>query len=128
MGQVAKANRQKCSKVLKITHDVNSFAVNAIVKYLKSTDLRPSKSLEHLCQLFSVLFALRSSDLLSTGLITQILSLPARFILQMISYITVQIGHPDEKIKSLAHLLLSNSAMSDFQKIFFALNLYAMEG
>jgi phosphatidylinositol kinase/protein kinase (PI-3 family) len=101
-------------------------AINAVNGFLKATELRPSNTLEFMCQLFSIFFRLKDGSLISQTLTTDLLNLRASVVSQIIPQITVQVAHPNATIRGVVHRILTTFGKEHFQMIFFPLNLYRL--
>ena len=106
-------------------NDEETYAGNAISAFLKATQLNPSDSLENLCQLFSLLFALKNSKDLVDSLFNEILKLPVVHLSNIIPQLASNIDHPDLLIRNLIHKLIIDIGRKDFQSIYFPLSLYS---
>ncbi|OHT01010.1 hypothetical protein TRFO_07676 [Tritrichomonas foetus] len=120
--------RKKIQNSILLTSNPNFYGVQAIVILLKVIRFYPSNTLEHLCQLFSVLFTMPNSELLTNSIIEEIIHIPSNYILKMIPQITAHMNHPDKQISEIAHQLLFNVGIDNFQDVFFPLNLYKLSG
>ncbi|OHS99531.1 hypothetical protein TRFO_34038 [Tritrichomonas foetus] len=108
------------------THDnISILAINAITGFLKAAKLNPKNSLEYLCQMFTVLFNLPSSDVIPQTVIAEIQSLPSQTLSKVIPQLTAKIAHPDFLIRNLVRRLILEIGKTQFQSLFFTLQLYS---
>lgn len=117
------------SRALSHFSDLRSrFTVNAISGFLKATQLRPSESLEYLCQMFSIFFRYGEEIDLPLNIKKDIVSLPANIINQIIPQIVVHISHKDKNVREVVQAIISNFGSKHFQAVVFALNVLSLLG
>ena len=102
----------------------DKYSVNAVVGFLRATQLRSSNTLEFLCQMFSIFFRVNDSRIITDSLINDILELPANIIVEIIPQITVQIAHPDHLIRNVVERILMKFGEKHYQGLFYPLKLY----
>lgn len=101
----------------------SEFALNAIRGFLKATQLRPSESLEYLCQMFSIFFRYGEEVNLPESVKKEIIDLPPSIINQIVPQIVVHIAHKDPKIKKVVVAIITQFGSHHFQSVVFALNV-----
>ena len=104
------------------------FGINALMAFLKAIELKPSKALRHLFQLLHVLFSLKGSPLLTNELLKQVSEIPSRLLVKVIPQLTVQIANEDPRIQNLVVTILESISKTNYQDVFFPLNLSASDG
>ncbi|OHS95740.1 PIKK family atypical protein kinase [Tritrichomonas foetus] len=102
------------------------YAINAIFGFLKATQLRPSESLEYLCQMFSIFFRYGEETELDPQLHSEIVSLPPSIIIQIIPQIVVHIAHRDTQIRQLVQDVITVFGVDHFESVIFSLNVLSM--
>jgi phosphatidylinositol kinase/protein kinase (PI-3 family) len=103
--------------------EAERYGIAAINAYLKAIELRPGSSLQNLCQMFSVLFSLENSMLLTDDIVRQVLAIPSEQLLTMIPQITAQLNHSEVPIRKLVFDLLVSIGTTYFQEVFFPVSL-----
>lgn len=96
-----------------------SYIMSAINGFLKVTQLKPSNSLEYLCQLFSLFFRYGGSVTIPD----EIVNLPPEIVSQILPQIVCQINHEDDKVRNIVHEILIKFGNEHFQAIVFSLHL-----
>ena len=115
------------SRTLSHFSDLRSrFTVNAISGFLKATQLRPSESLEYLCQMFSIFFRYGEEIDLPNNIKKDIISLPPTIINQIIPQIVVHIS--DKNVREVVQAIINNFGSKHFQAVVFALNVLSLIG
>lgn len=102
----------------------DKYSINAVVGFLRATQLRSSNTLEFLCQMFSIFFNVKNSRVITDSLINDILELPANIIVEIIPQITVQIAHSDNVIRKVVARILMKFGEKHYQALFYPLKLY----
>ena len=100
--------------------NVDDYSMNAINGFLKLIDFFSEDSLEFASQIFYIL-SLSSPNVTS---IFKNIKLPPTTVIQILPLITAKLDHPDKNLNSLIENLLTETGISNFQEIYFALNLY----
>jgi hypothetical protein len=103
--------------------EVDQYGITAVTAYLKAVELRPDDSLRNLCQMFSVLFSLRNSSLLTEDITRQIIAIPSPRLVGRLPQIMGHLNHPEEGIRNLVSSLLLGIGREYFQEVFFRLNV-----
>lgn len=104
----------------------SNFAINAISGFLKATQLRPSESLEYLCQMFSIIFRYGEKIELPQSIKNDIISLPASIIILIIPQIVVHIAHKAINVRELVQNIINVFGTIHFQAVVFALNVLSL--
>lgn len=104
----------------------SKIALDAMFGFLRATQLRPSESLEFLCQFFSIYFRFGEEFTLPDDLRSQITQLPAAILHQIIPQIVVHIAHKDPKISNVVQSIISEFGSSHFQAVVFPLNVLSL--
>jgi len=116
-----------CSRALSHRQDLRSaFAADAISGFLRATQLRPSDSLEFLCQMFSIFFRYGESIDLPASISREIVSLSPQIVIQIIPQIVVHIAHPVLKVRQLVQDLISTFSNFHFEAIVYPLHLLSL--
>lgn len=106
--------------------DRPKYAFNAISGFLKATQLRPSESLEYLCQMFSIFFRYGVEPKKNQQLHDDIVSLPPSIIVQIIPQIVVHISHHDINIRKLVQDVIYVFGSDHFETVVYPLNVLSM--
>ncbi|OHT17256.1 hypothetical protein TRFO_12607 [Tritrichomonas foetus] len=120
--------RQKISQFYPQSNDPNYYGANAIQGLLHAINLTTENSLEYLCQLCFILFTMTNSKLITDDTIESIINIPTAKLFLVAPQITSHMHHKDPRIKAIVYNLLNNIGSEYFQEIFFALNLYSLDG
>ena len=101
----------------------SQFALNAMIGFLEATKLRPSESLEYLCQMFSIFFRYGEEVTLPEQTRKDIIGLPAKIVQQIVPQIVVHIAHKDAKVSKIVVDIIVQFGSQHFQAVVFPLNL-----
>ncbi|OHT06128.1 PIKK family atypical protein kinase [Tritrichomonas foetus] len=104
----------------------SKFAVNAVSGFLKATQLRPSESLEYLCQMFSIFFRYGEEIELPLAIRNDIVSLPPAIIHQIIPQIVVHISHDSQNVREVVQAIINSFGSNHFQAVFAPLNVLSL--
>ncbi|EAY04287.1 PIKK family atypical protein kinase [Trichomonas vaginalis G3] len=102
------------------------YATDAITAFLKATQLRPSESLEFLCQLFSILVRYGEDIVLPDDVKKELVSLPAATVHLIVPQIVVHIAHKDEKVRCLVQEIICNFADDHFEPVVYPLSVLSL--
>lgn len=100
--------------------------LNAIKGFLRAARLRPSDSLEYLCQMFSIFFRYGDDFESPSELISEIVSLPASIMLQIIPQIVVHIAHKSASVRQVVLSIIETLASKHVQAVVFPLNVLSL--
>lgn len=115
------------SRALSHFSDLRSkFSINAISGFLNATQLRPSESLEFLCQMFSIFFRYGEEVALPEVLRNDIISLPASIIIQIIPQIVVHITHNNPNVRDVVRNIIIHFGNDHFEAVVYSLNVLSL--
>jgi len=104
--------------------DSDKYLLDACTGFLRATQINSSNSLEYLCQLFSILFRVHDSKIISHDLVSRITSLSPDIIFQIIPQLAAQITHPDKLLRSIIMSIFSSFGQVHFEPLFYPLNVF----
>lgn len=112
------------SRALSHFEDLRSkFAINAISGFLKASQLRPSNSLDYLCQMFSIFFRYGEEIELPESIKNEIISLPPSNISLVIPQIVAHITHKSLNVRNVVQKIIDLFGSLHFQEVVFSLNV-----
>ncbi|KAK8899019.1 hypothetical protein M9Y10_001315 [Tritrichomonas musculus] len=99
----------------------SSLAYDVVISFHKATQIHPESSLEFLCQLLSVFFQY-GDNIDIESFVSDLTSLPASAIAQVVPQLVGHIAHSSEKVRNIVRSILECYGISHFESVFYSLN------
>lgn len=104
------------------------FVSSSMRGFLKASRLKPSNSLEYLCQLFSIFFRYCNQVELSDDIILELENMPPSVIIQAVPQIVPHVAHSDPNVRKIVQSIITNFGLVHFQAVVFPLTVLSLIG
>jgi len=102
------------------------YAINAITGFLMTAKIRPSESLQYLCQMFSIFVRYGEYLELPRTLESEMIHLPPDTVIQIIPQIIVHIAHPVKSVRDVVDNVITNFCEDHFEAVVYSLNVLSL--